>query len=92
MKLRLTVPAARQLDRILFTIAQEHPPGARNVQARIRAVMLMLTEQPEAGPATARRGVRRMVVRPYPYAITYSVGEDEIIILGVRHTARRPLA
>lgn len=92
MKLRFTLPAARQLDRILTTIAQQHPTGARNVQERIRAVMDLLRQQPQAGAATSRPGVRRLVVRPYPYAVAYRIGIDEIVILGVRHTARRPLA
>ena len=35
--------------------------------------------------------IRRIVTSPYPHAITYTVGDGEIIVLGVRHTARRPL-
>ena len=92
MRLRFTLPAAHQLDRILTTIAEQHPTGARNVQERISAVMDLLQHQPQAGAATARPGVRRMVVRPYPYAVAYRIGDDEIIVLGVRHTARWPLA
>ncbi len=30
------------------------------------------------------------MVLPYPYAITYRVAADEIVILGVRHAARKP--
>ncbi|GJE25716.1 type II toxin-antitoxin system RelE/ParE family toxin [Methylobacterium organophilum] len=90
MKLRLTRPAAQQLDKVLIYIAQHNPSGARKVQDRVQATMQMLVDHPFAGHATARRGIRRMIVTPYPYAITYSLGADEVIILGVRHTARRP--
>ena len=31
-----------------------------------------------------------MVINPYPYVVFYRVGEGEIVIHGVRHTARRP--
>lgn len=92
MRLRITRPAARQLDRVLTSIAQHHPQGARNVQERIQAVMQMLLRQPYVGHPTARPGIRRFVASPYPYALTYRATESEIVILGVRHTSRRPIA
>jgi len=33
-----------------------------------------------------------MVISPYPYVLTYRVGEGEIVIRTVRHGARKPLA
>lgn len=92
MRLRLTRTAARQLDRVLTGIAAESPQGARNVQERIRDVMHLLLQYPYAGQATERPGIRRMVVSPYPYLLTYRVGEGEIVIRTVRHGARKPLA
>ena len=53
--------------------------------------MLLLLQHPFAGQATARRGVRRIVASPYPYIVTYRIGNDKIIIRSVRHSARRPL-
>lgn len=91
MRLRFTAPAARQLDRALAYIHRHNPQGARNVQRRIQAVMMVLLQQPQAGHATARPGIRRFVAHPYPYAITYRPTDDEIVILGVRHTSRRPV-
>ncbi|HJE25309.1 MAG TPA: type II toxin-antitoxin system RelE/ParE family toxin [Methylorubrum populi] len=90
MRLRLSRPAARQLDGILTHIAEQHPQGAQHVRERLQAMMDLLLQHPFAGHATTRRGIRRIVASPYPYAITYSVGVGEIVILGVRHTARRP--
>jgi len=34
--------------------------------------------------------IRRLVVTPYPYFVFYEVGDDEIIIHNVRHSARDP--
>jgi toxin ParE1/3/4 len=31
-----------------------------------------------------------MIVSPYPYLIFYQATEDEIVVHGVRHSARRP--
>lgn len=92
MKLRLTAPAARQLDRVLAYIDQHNPQGARHVQERIQEAMLLLLKHPYAGHAAARPGIRRILVSPYPYALTYRVGDGEIIVRSIRHTARRPLA
>jgi plasmid stabilization system protein ParE len=38
-----------------------------------------------------QQGIRRIVALPYPYAITDRIGDGEIIIGSVRHTAGRPL-
>lgn len=54
--------------------------------------MDLLLLHPFAGHITARRGIRRILANPYPYAVTYSVGQNEVIVLGIRHTARRPLS
>ena len=92
MKLRLTRTASRQLDNVLADIALQSPSGARNVQERIRAVIQLLLRHPFAGQATGHRDIRRMVVSPYPYILTYRGGDQEIVIRTVRHGARRPLS
>ena len=91
MKLRLTRTASRQLDHILDYVAERHPVGARHVQGRILEIMRLLLIHPHMGPATMRPRRRLMLASPYPYAITYRIDDDEIVILGIRHTARRPL-
>lgn len=92
MRLRFTSTAARQLDRVLIDIAGHHPVGARNVQERLRAVCDLLLDHPFAGQQTGRRGIRRIVISPYPYLLTYRVGLNEIVIRTIRHTSRRPLS
>nr|WP_244625728.1 type II toxin-antitoxin system RelE/ParE family toxin [Methylobacterium mesophilicum] len=66
-----------------------NPQGARHVLQRVQAAMDLLLQHPFAGSTTARPGVRRLLVRPYPYAITYRVRAGEVVILGIRHSARR---
>ena len=36
-------------------------------------------------------GVRRLPLGNYPYVIFYTVEADEVVILRIRHGARRPL-
>ena len=45
--------------------------------------MNLLLLYPASGTETARRGERRLLASPYPYAITYRIGDDEIIVLGI---------
>ncbi|MDP4005383.1 type II toxin-antitoxin system RelE/ParE family toxin [Methylobacterium sp. NEAU K] len=90
MRLRLTRPAASQLDQALAYIDRRNRQGARKVQQRLQAAMELRGQHPFAGSITARPGVRRLIARPYPYAITYCVAADEIVILGIRHAARQP--
>ncbi|MGC5780013.1 type II toxin-antitoxin system RelE/ParE family toxin [Methylobacterium sp. NFXW15] len=92
MKLRFTSTALRQLDGILNTITDHHPIGARNVQERIREVCYLLLDHPFMGLKTERRNIRRIVISPYPYLLTYRVGTSEVVIRTIRHTSRRPLS
>ncbi len=52
----------------------------------------LIALHPNAGLLTSRRRLRRIVVHPYPYLIFYIVLDDEVVIHGVRHAARRPPA
>ena len=45
MKLRYTPRGAAELDKVLGYIAVRSPQGARNVSARIQAVIALLLEQ-----------------------------------------------
>jgi toxin ParE1/3/4 len=90
VKLRYTPRAAAELDEILEHIGSQSPQGAANVKRRVHRLTAMLLRHPEAGQKTNRPGLRRLVVHPYPYLIFYQAADDEIIIHGVRHGARRP--
>lgn len=90
MRLRYTLRGAAELDRTLATIAEHSSQGAHRVQMRIRAVIDLLLQHPRAGRLTSKGDLRRVVAYPYPYLIFYRAAEDEIVIHGVRHGARRP--
>jgi toxin ParE1/3/4 len=90
LKLRYTLRGAIELDEILGLIAVQSPLGARNVHGRVQNFISLLLEQPHAGQRVGKRGLRRVVVTPYPYLIFYRATADSIIIHGVRHGARNP--
>jgi toxin ParE1/3/4 len=90
VRLRFTPQAAAELDEVLAYIEAQSPQGARRVQARIQVIINLLLLHPDAGQRTSKGRLRRMVASPYPYLIYYQANEDEIVIHGVRHGARRP--
>ena len=90
MRLRYTLPALADLDEVLDYIAAHSPQGARNVQARIQAVIELLLRHPYIGTQTRDPTIRRIATQPYPYLIFYEVSGDELIIHAVRHGARDP--
>ena len=90
MKLRYTRRAAKELDQALAYIDVRSPQGAAHVKARIQAIADLIALHPHAGRLTSRHGLRRIVVQHYPYLIFYTVSENEIVIHGARHAARRP--
>jgi toxin ParE1/3/4 len=90
VKLRYTLRGAAELDEVLAYIKERSPQGARHVQARIQAVINLLLQYPDAGQLTSKGRLRRVLASPYPYLIFYAATGDELVIHGVRHSARRP--
>jgi toxin ParE1/3/4 len=90
VRLRYTPDALADLDAVLDHIARHSSQGARRVHERIRAIIDLILRHPEIGQMTSRPGLRRMITSPYPYLIFYRASGDEVVIHGVRHSARRP--
>lgn len=50
----------------------------------------LLSTSPEMGTLTRRHRVRALALPRYPYRIFYRLNFDEIEVLHIRHTSRRP--
>ncbi len=90
MRLRYTLRAAQELEDVLSYIDERSPQGARQVKARIQATIELIALHPKAGQLTSKRRLRRVVAYPFPDLIFYSASDNEVVIHGVRHAARRP--
>lgn len=91
MSLRLTRTALKQIEEALDYIAERSPQGSEAFRLRINAGLDILREFPRAGQETDRPGFRRLILTPHPYAIVYRLAADDVVIMRLRHTARRPL-
>ena len=92
MKLRYSVRARDDLKTILAFIDVRNPAAARNVRRAIRSCAGLIGRYPELGTEAGELGTRVIAVGRYPYLIYWSVTDDAITIVHIRHTAReRPV-
>lgn len=91
MKLRFTRRAVEDLNNIAAYLIERNPAGSKRVRAAILGSVRLLVSYPRAGTSTTTEGVRKLVVRRYPYLIYYTAdeGQNEVAILGVKHAARK---
>jgi len=83
--------ALRDLEAIAEYLSERSPSGAANVMDAIKSSIDALTAFPKIGPTIDDAGHRRLSVLRFPYVIFYRLAEDEILILHIRHTSRRPI-
>ena len=89
MRVVWTEPALDGVARVYDYLYDFNPQAARQVAANILDVDNGLVEFPARG-RQVRHTAMREVMSAYPYIIRYRISGDEVVILRVRHTARRP--
>lgn len=83
--------ALRDLERIAAYPIERNRAGAINVLGAIKSSIDTLSFFPQIGRLVGNAGHRRVPVLRYPYPIFYCVAGDELLILHIRHTSRRPI-
>jgi len=93
MKVGYSPRALAQLDEIFTYIARDNLSAAAALVERVERLAMLLGKFPQMGRTTDKSDVRVIGVPQYPYVIFYRIlaGRDEVRILRVRHTARRPI-
>lgn len=91
MRVRYTATALIEIDQIFSYIAEHSRSAAISFRERIERTVELLGEIPEMAQIADESGVRRTPVRSYPFVIFYAVAGDELVVLHVRHAAKRPL-
>jgi toxin ParE1/3/4 len=83
--------ALRDLESIATYLIERNPVGAINVLGAIKSSIDTLSFFPQIGRLVDDAGHRRVPVLRYPYLLFYRVLGDELLILHIRHTSRRPI-
>ena len=92
MRLVFSPRAIADLTEIANYLMARSPVGARAVERRISATVALLAQSPGAGRVLEQRPTVRVIpVARYPYLIFYTVSGHDLIILHVKHGARRPV-
>ena len=89
MNLRFVHEASSELvGAIAYYEEIEYGLGVR-LKEQVWTVLTWIAENPEL-PRLRAAGHRRVNLRVFPYYLAYAIWEEEIWILGVAHSARRP--
>jgi toxin ParE1/3/4 len=91
MKVRYTPRAFSDLEAIRIYISQYNPSAAGRVVALIEKIVTRLGDFPESAQRSDELDARVAFSTRYPYRIYYRIKSDEVVILHIRHAARRPL-
>jgi len=90
MKVRYSSLALAELDEILSGIAAENPGAAQRLAMRNDRTTERIARFPQAAPPIEQRSnVRVVPLVRYPYLIHYTVVAEEVIVLRIRHGARK---
>jgi toxin ParE1/3/4 len=92
MKVRYTETALSEVDEIFAYIANYSVVAAAAVVERVDELIGQLSEFPYMAQETDNARVRKFPLGRFPYVIYYTVEQDEVVILHIRHGARRPLS
>ena len=90
MRVRYTLQAQGDLDTIYSYLDQRTPTAARSVKELVERRIASLADFPLMAPETDEPGIRELTIVRYPYKVYYEVQGDEVWIIHIRHTSRRP--
>lgn len=89
MNVRFLGPAEREmLEAAIYYEIQVENLG-ENFLDIIEAAVAEIAENPKTWP-DIEQGIRRRLVRRFPYAVLYAIHENEIIIVAVMHQKQKP--
>jgi toxin ParE1/3/4 len=88
MRVRWTMDAADDLERITAHIAEDRPDAAIRIARTIYQGIASLTTFPNRGRAGQVERTRELVFAPLPYIAVYRVREQIVEILHIYHAAQ----
>jgi toxin ParE1/3/4 len=90
MSIRYSTRALADLEDILAFLQRRNPRAATQAMTAIEDRISLLAIFPSMAPEADEPGIRELSLVRYPYKIYYEVVGDDVRILHIRHTRRRP--
>ena len=90
MRVRWLQKAIRNLDAEADYIAVENPTAATEMFVCVKTKIDALSDSPSTGRPGRVPGTRELVIDRYPFVVPYRVLGDELHVLRVFHTRRKP--
>ena len=90
MRVRYTPAAFAERDSIFEYLNERSPQAARGVVDLITRRISELADHPHKGHRSDREGIYTLWIAPMPYRVFYRIDEEDVVIIHIRHTARRP--
>ncbi len=91
MKLHIHRLAVAEIDHEVDYYESRQIGLGAQLEREIDAVLAMILQFPEASPRWKKRSERRVVVLDrFPFTVPYQSKGDDIVILALAHTSRRP--
>jgi len=89
MKVRYTDPATDELEQSISYFREHAPSSIADFTDSVEDAVVRLLDNPYVAQETEMPGIRRWHIRRFRYSIFYTIAHDEIVILHIRHAARR---
>jgi len=90
MRVRYTLQAQHDLDDIYTHLDRRSPATAQSVKNLIERRIAGLADFPLMAPRTSESGIYELTIVQYPYKVYYEIEGNEVWILHVRDSRRRP--
>lgn len=90
MQVRWLRKAIQNLNAEAEYITKENPTSAAEMFEYVKAKVEALGDFPATGRPGRVPGTRELVIDRYPYLVPYRVAGDELHVLRVFHTRRKP--
>jgi len=89
MKLKWTRVALQDLRHLHEYIAEDNPSAANRMATRIQDATQRFKNRPQMGRPGRVQGARELVIAGSPYIVVYILGDSEIQIVAIIHSAVR---
>ena len=86
---RLLPPAEQELFDAARYYEVQAPGLGQNFLAKVELTLRDLVSAPEQWPVV-HDGIRRRLIRRFPYSLLYHIDPDELVILAIMHQKQHP--